>query len=270
MFAQRITLSLSNIFKGERRVAALTFILGGVGTLLIWYIVGELGHISPNSGIPKIQQVVSAFLSWIQAGYLKKDVGASLGRVLPGIGIGSILGIITGILSGRIKWLYRIIGPPMHIFRAFPPVALVPFFLMVMGINETSKIVIVSLGVFFPVWINAHEGATQVPSELLEVGKDLNISKFQIYKRVIYYSALPYICAGIRTGIGMAYVMVFIGEWIGANSGIGYRLSVAHVVGASDHMVVGLLFLGILSYSTDLIFRSIVRWRYPWMESTKW
>jgi ABC-type nitrate/sulfonate/bicarbonate transport system permease component len=154
-------------------------------------------------------------------------------------------------------------------YRALPPVAVVPFLFLVFGVSEASRVLLVLLGVFFPVWVSAHEGAARVDSRYLEVATDLEFSRLQRTVKVIFPATLPYTIGGVRTGIAMAYIVLFIAEWVGANQGIGYRLSVAHVVSATDHMLVGLIFLGALSYGTDAIYRLAVRMLFPWAEEAR-
>lgn len=202
----------------------------------------------------------------MRQGFLKRDVLASLSRVIPGIVIGSAAGAVVGLATGRARLLYCLVAPHLHIWRALPSVALVPFLLLVLGVSEAGKITIIALGVFFPVWIGTHEGAGHVDHKYLEVAKDLSFTKVQVYTMVIFPATVPFIVAGMRTGIAIAYIMLFIGEWIGANKGIGYQLSVAHVITRTDHMVFGLLVLGLLAYCSDALYRAAVSRAFPWLD----
>jgi NitT/TauT family transport system permease protein/sulfonate transport system permease protein len=234
--------------------------------LLIWHLAGVFGVLTESSTIPRVSSVLLAAKALIKNGFLQRDLVASLWRVIPGIFIGSFLGAFVGLATGRMPGLYQTIGPFLHIWRALPAIAVVPFLLLVMGLTEVAKISLVSLGVFFPVWINTHEGVGHVERKYLEVAEDLDFTPFQVYARVILPSTIPFTVAGVRTGIAMAYIMVFIGEWIGANKGIGYQLSVAYTVGSTDYMVVGLIALGVLLYLTDAIYRTLVRVIFPWID----
>lgn len=133
---------------------------------------------------------------------------------------------------------------------------------------DIEKTFIVVWGVFFPVWINTHEGVRQVDRGFIEAGQNLGYTTLQMYTRVYLPATAGYICAGTRQAIAIAYVMVFIAEWLGANRGVGYQLSVAHVVGATDHMLVGLVVLGTLAFLTDAGFRIVVRIALPWLEES--
>ena len=236
--------------------------------MLLWHLADVTGFLSDNSSIPTLVSVLNAAGSWFEQGLLFRDVWASFQRASVGIIIGSVLGILLGLATGRNRILYAALGPPLHAARAFPPVAIAPFLILIIGsTGEITKMTIISLGVFFPVWINAHEGAGQVDHGYLEVAKDLEFTKLQRYTRVILPGTLGFCVAGIRNGIAVAYIMVFISEWIASNKGIGYQLSVAHVVSSPEHMAVGLLALGLLAYLTDMAYRASIRFFFPWLES---
>jgi len=251
----------------ERKRTSVLIGLGSVAAfLLLWHLAAVWGVLSPESSIPSLSAVTKAARNWLSEGFLSRDLAASLMRVIPGIVIGSACGGLLGLATGRIGILYQIVGPHLHMWRALPAVAVVPLLLLILGVNESTRIIVVSLGVFFPVWVSAHEGSAQVDPRFLEVARDLDFSPSQLYVRVIFPATVPFIIAGIRTGIGLAYIMVFIAEWIGANKGIGYRLSVAHSVLRTDHMVFGLVVLGVLAYCTDAVYRLAARRLFPWTE----
>lgn len=247
----------SSVFVGVLSISAF---------LLLWEAAGLAGVLSSQTSIPPLSAVAQAARSWFQEGFLQRDLVATLLRVLPGIFFGSALGALLGLATGRIPLLYKVLGPHLHMWRALPAVAVVPLLMLILGVNESTRIIVVALGVFFPVWVNTHEGASHVDPKYLDVARDLRFSRTEVYVRVIFPATLPFIIAGIRTGIGLAYIMVFIAEWIGANKGIGYRLSVAHSVLRTDHMVFGLVVLGVLAYCTDALYRLAVRRIFPWTE----
>jgi ABC-type nitrate/sulfonate/bicarbonate transport system permease component len=253
----------------RRYVPILLGTLSILGVLLLWHLAGVANLLTNASSVPPLSSVLQAARSWFAEGFVRHDLVATLLRVVPGILIGSTVGVLVGLATGRAKIVYYLLGPHLHIWRALPAVAVVPLFLLILGVNETTRIFIVSLGVFFPVWVNTHEGASQVDVKFLEVARDMEFAPAQVYRRVIFPATLPFIIAGIRAGIGLAYIMVFIAEWIGANKGIGYRLSVAHTVLRTDHMVFGLIVLGGLAYATDLLYRVTVKSLFPWTEKNR-
>ncbi len=198
-------------------------------------------------------------------GYVELHLIPSVGRVAAGLLIGIALGTIGGLLTGRSPFVEGVVAPPLHVYRALPPIAVVPFLLAIFGVSETTRVLMITLGVFFPVWLSTHEGARSIDSKYVEVARDLGLSRPQTYWHVILPATVPHLNAGIRTAIGMAYIMLFISEWVGASSGIGYHLSVAHAVSSTPHMVVGLLVLGVLAAGTDFTYRKVMNRLFPWL-----
>ncbi len=231
--------------------------------LVCWFVLGDL---SSSNFVPSIKAVLIALEKWLQDGRLFYDLFFSLGRVIPSLLIGSLFGIIIGLMTGRIRSLYLFVGPILNSWKALPAVATVPFFLAIFGVSEVSRIAIISLGVFFPVWVSTHEGGRNIDAHFFDAAKDMELSSFQRSVFVIFPATIPYSLSGVRVGIGMAYIMVFISEWIGANEGIGYQLSVAHAVSSIEFMVIGLLVLGTLGYCTDVAFVYLVKAFFPWVQ----
>jgi ABC-type nitrate/sulfonate/bicarbonate transport system permease component len=246
-----------------------SLLIGGASVfwaLMLWQLAGTVGALSGATGVPTLASVLQAGKSWFDTGVIFTDVIATLSRVIPGLFFGSVAGAAVGIITGRWRLAYELLAPFLHILRAMPAVALAPLLLLILSVSEPTRIFIVALGVFFPVWINAHEGARQVDSRFIEVASDLRMGVYRLYRHVIIPSTIPFIVAGVRAGIGLAYVMVFIAEWIGASQGIGYRLSISHAVLRTDHMVFGLLVLGLMAYGTDVVYRITVQRLFPWIE----
>ena len=235
--------------------------------LILWHYLGLMGFLV-GTDIPSTTEIADAAAKLNQQGKIWESIWASVKRVFPGLFFGSILGVFIGIPMGRLRILYQTVGPILNILRAFPAVAMVPLLIKIFEMNEFSRVLIVTIGVFFPVWVAAYEGAIHVPRSYLDVADNLGLSKLDKYIKIIIFSSLPFIIAGIRTAIAMSYIMVFIAEFIGANEGIGYQISVAHTVGSTDFMLLGLIILGSLSYITDTFYSLAMKHLFPWMEYT--
>lgn len=254
------------IIRIRRGGSLLVPTLSIVACLALWQTAGSLGLLE---AVPTPLATVSAAREGIERGFLIMDLWASIRRVVPGIAIGSVSGVLVGLITGRCWLASRTIAPVLHIWRALPAVALTPFFVILLGINDwPSKISIISIGVFFPVWLSTHVGASLLSWSYVELAKSLRLPWRVRYARIVVPAAFGYTVAGIRNGIAVAYVMLFISEWMGANAGIGYRLSIAYVVGRTDLMVLCLIELGALSFGTDALFALVVRKSCPWMAQT--
>lgn len=236
-----------------------------VAFLIVWEIIGRTGKI-PVSLFPPPSRVLKAFLEMAGSGELKRDILASMNRALLGLVIGSCIGIFIGLLTGRIEFLSNTLSPLIQLFRPLPPVAIIPLVIVWFGIGEVSKIFSIAFAVFFPVWINTHLGARQIPKTFLWSAATLNVNGPRLLWKVILPGALPFILAGLRTAIAIAFIMVFTSELAGASSGIGYQISVSHLAYRIDRMIAALVVLGLLGALADAILAGTAKLIFPWLK----
>ena len=248
----------------------LLFILPIALTLVLWEIISRSGFVSPAL-FPPPSKVAIALWGMIMTGTLVSDLRDSLWRLIAGLVVGSAVGIFFGLLTGRIKSFAIALTPIIQILRSFPPVAIIPLVIVWFGIDDGAKIFSIAFAVFFPVWINTHIGARQIPQAFLWNAKLLTSSSVKIFREVVFPAALPFIIAGIRTGIAIAFIMVFASELAGASSGLGYRISITQLAYRLDEMIAVLVVLGVLGAITDQLFMIGVRKLFPWTKfsSTK-
>jgi ABC-type nitrate/sulfonate/bicarbonate transport system permease component len=199
----------------------------------------------------------------ILSGQLLLDILASLRRAFIGFVVGSFLAVCLGLLTGRIAAFDNSIGEVIRILRPIPSIALVPLAIVWFGLGELSKCLLVIWGVFFPVWMSTHAGATEVEQNVIWAAQSLGASRFRMLIEVILPSSFPYIIAGMRTGVATAFVVLISAEMAGSFVGLGYRIYASHLVFRVDKMLVGIIVLGILGAATDQIFAALSR-RVPW------
>jgi NitT/TauT family transport system permease protein len=241
------------------------FIFPIIAVIALWEFVSR-GSFVNAALFPPPSQVAVAFWEMVMAGTLFSDLRDSLWRLLAGLFIGSALGVILGLLTGRIKSFATALSPIIQILRPLPPVAIIPLVIVWFGIGDGAKIFSIAFAVFFPVWMNAHIGATQIPQAFLWSAKLLANSPFKILRQVIFPATLPFVTAGIRTGIAIGFVMVFVSELSGASSGLGYRISITQMSYRIDQMIAGLFTLGALGAITDQLFIFGTRKLFPWIK----
>ena len=232
---------------------------------IAWQFISTSGLVNITL-FPPPTKVFLAFAELWNSGELFLHIKSSLWRVFAGLFIGSFFGIIFGLVTGRIKFIDNSLSPIFHAFRSFPPVAIIPLVIAWFGIGDFAKVFSISFAVFFPVWINSHIGASNIPIHYLHAAATLTKSLFKKWLKVILPSSLPFIIAGVRTGISISYIMVFVSELAGASSGIGYLISVSNLAYRIDKMIVGLIVLGFFGALTDYIFVKIIRGLFPWIE----
>jgi len=195
---------------------------------------------------------------------MARDIIASSWRVALGLVIGTFLGIAVGFLTGRIKFTNILLGPIIQMIRSLPPVAIIPLIIIWFGIGDTAKIFSISFAVFFPNWINTHIGAENIPITYLWCAKLFKANKVKIFLRVMLPASAQHIIAGIRTGIPIAFIMVYVSELAGASSGLGYQISISHLAYRIDKMIAALIVLGFLGGISDYLITSVIKNIFPW------
>lgn len=231
--------------------------------ILIWEIISRSGVYSINL-FPPPSEVFRELIAMLFSGELISDSLLSLQRVIVGFAVGSGLGILFGILTGRIKMLDRTLGQLIQIFRPIPAIAFVPFAIIWFGLGESSKYFLIAWAVFFVIWLNSYLGVSNVNISLIWAAKSLGATNKQILYEVVLPHAVPFIIAGARAGIAIAFVALVAAEMAGAYGGIGYRISASYLVFRIDKMIVGLIMLGILGAGVDALFSKIIKKIIPW------
>jgi len=247
------------------KIKKFYFVMPILVFIILWQFVSTSSLVNITL-FPPPTKVYLAFVELWSSGELFLHIKVSMWRVIVGLLIGSVFGIIFGLLTGRIKILDKLLSPLLNVFRSFPPVAIIPLVIAWLGIGETAKLFSISFAVFFPVWINSHIGASNIQLHYLQAASTLTKSSIKKWFKVILPASFPFIVAGIRTGIAIAFIMIFVSELAGSSSGIGYLISVSHLAYRIDKMIVGLFLLGFFGAVTDYIFVKLVRRIFPWIE----
>jgi NitT/TauT family transport system permease protein/taurine transport system permease protein len=178
-------------------------------------------------------------------------IGASMVRVAVGLILGSVSGIILGLLMGRSRLIAALVDPVFQLLRNLSPTAMIPIALVWFGIGESSKYFLIFWGTFFIVAVNTTAGTKSTPQTRIRAAQCLGASEFQIFFTVIMPSALPYIIAGIRLGVASAFMTIIPAELLAAQQGLGAMLQQASLNGQIDRMFVVLIIIAVLGYGTD-------------------
>lgn len=237
--------------------------LGLTTFAVVWEVISRSGWINPIM-LPAPSVVIRSATDLIANGELLQHITRSLWRALLGFVIGSTLGLLLGVSMARLPRLHHLLNPLVQIFRAIPSLAFVPLAIFWFGIGETSKIVLIAFGVFFPVWVNTYLGTRGTNPLLSRAAASLGARGWRMLVFLVLPAALPFIIAGVRIGLSTALVLLVASELTGAQFGIGYMIQISQQVFRVDQMFVGLLTLGILGFLLDYLFeRSLQKW-LPW------
>lgn len=231
--------------------------------LIIWQVLSDQGVIR-STLLPSPSTIGATVLDLIRTGQLEKNMAISLWRVLQGFVIGAGLGLLLGLVLGLSNWLKRSLSVLTEFLRPIPTIAWVPVLILWMGIDESSKITVIAIGSFWPVFLNTLQGVRQTHVHYLEVARVLEKSRWILLTQVVLPSALPSIFTGLRIGMGIAWASVVGAELIAASSGIGYMILYAREVSQPDVMLAGVAAIGLTGLLIDIILQRIESHLLQW------
>ncbi|MGK3989951.1 ABC transporter permease subunit [Sorangium sp. So ce136] len=240
------------------RVLVLLFLL------FAWQAVTSLGLVSPRV-LASPSTVAHTGLTLLASGELPRHLWVSLGRVSRGLALGVSAGVTLALVTGLFRLGEDLLDAPIQMLRTLPVLALVPLFILWFGIGETPKIALVSLGTFFPVYVNTYAGIRSVDNRLVEAATTLGLGRLDLVAHVVLPGALPSALVGLRHSMGVAWLVLVISEQINATAGIGYLMTNAREFLRTDIIVLGLVIYALLGLSTDLFVRwlerNVLSWR---------
>ena len=200
------------------------------------------------------------------SGALVRHAAASLGRVLVGLGAGSLVGILLGYLMGTRSWARDLFEPVVELLRPIPPLAWIPLAILWLGIGLADQAFIIFLGCVFPILLNTYEGVRAIEPRYLEASRVLGADDSTTWRRVVVPATLPHVLTGLRVGAGVAWMCLVAAELQGVRTGygLGYMMVVAQDVARADRIMVGMLSIGILGYLMNRGMRYLEGRFVPW------
>lgn len=220
--------------------------------LLLWQGLSA-GGVIPSRILPSPFDVVKAGVELSASGELIDHISISLWRALVGFLIGGSIGFALGLFNGLFKSFDLLLDTSIQMLRNIPHLALIPLVILWFGIDETSKIFLVVLGVLFPVYINTYHGIKSVDRGLIEMGRAYGLKGFSLFVHVIFPGALSSILVGIRYSLGIMWTTLIVAETIAANSGVGYMAMNAREFMQMDIIVLSILIYAFLGKLSDWI-----------------
>jgi ABC-type nitrate/sulfonate/bicarbonate transport system permease component len=244
------------ILKGIGYALALPVIL-----VLVWWAstLGEANFFVPTPGV-----LAEAFGETWFGERIVSDVLPSLGRLFVGVVAAIVIGIVAGLLIGSIKWLRDLSEPVLEFFRAIPPPVLVPVLMLLMGITDSMKVVVIISGCVWPVLLNTIEGVRAIDSVLSDSAHTYGIRGWARIKYLVLPSAGPQIMAGVRQCLSIGLILMVISEMFASSSGLGFTIVQFQRSFAIPEMWSGIVVLGLIGVAMSFIFqfteRRILRW----------
>lgn len=236
--------------------------------LVLWIIWGQTSHAGKGL-LPTPIQVWKGFLRVLLDGTLIENIKISTVRAFKGLAWGGIIGFGLGVLNGISLKADKILNTPIQMIRNVPYLAMMPLILVWFGIGETTKTILIAIGVFFPIYLNTYHGIRYIDPKLLEMANVYGIKNAELYLDVIFPGALPSIMIGLKQSLGRMWVILIVAEEVAAKSGIGFMVTNAREFMLMDIIVLGLILYAILGSLSDIITTLIERLLLKWRSSTE-
>lgn len=221
-----------------------------VALLVLWEILSRVGYL-PANWLPAPTVVARTIYDLGVAGELWKHLGITVIRVVVGFLLGASAGSLLGSLIGYLPVARKLLDPMLQSLRSVPSIAWVPLFLLWLGIQESSKIVLISLGAFFPVYLNLSVAVRHVDSKLLEIGRLYRLSSFDMIRKLILPAVLPEYIVGLRSGLGLAWMFVVAAELLGSSSGLGYLMVDGQMTGRAAIIIASVILFALCGKASD-------------------
>ncbi|MFC6169784.1 ABC transporter permease subunit [Loigolactobacillus jiayinensis] len=221
-----------------------------------WQLAVNMNWIS-SSLLPAPLAVVQDGIALWQTGELPKNISISLYRATAGFILGGSIGFILGLLNGLSQTARALFDSSIQMLRNIPHLSLIPVVIIALGIGETAKISLVTVGVMFPIYINTFHGITSIDPELLEMGHAYGLSKRALLTKIIFPGALPTILVGVRYALGVMWTTLIVAETISSSSGIGYMATNAQEFMNMDTVLLCIVIYALLGKLSDLIAKAL-------------
>ncbi len=235
-----------------------------IAVLLVWQLAA-LGGLPDYLLSPA--EIIRHFVHALGSAELYENVAASLGRSLPGFALGAALGAALGLAAGVARWFDRMLSPAVFLTYPVPKIVMLPIFMIWFGIGDLSKVLIIALACFYPVFINAYYGVRQTRTILVWSALNMGATPAQIFRRIVVPSAAPMIFAALRVSLALSFIVMFAAEMINARSGLGHMIRIAENSLRFDLMYVSLVAIAILGYGGDRLVRlahsRLLAWQQP-------
>jgi sulfonate transport system permease protein len=234
-----------------------------VAIVFVWQAACAAGLV-PERVLPAPSEVARAAWRLLGSGELERNMWVSFWRASIGFLIGGGIGFALGLVNGLSELSGKLTDTTLQMIRNIPHLALIPLVILWFGIDETAKLFLVALGVFFPIYLNTLHGIRTVDPQLIEMGRIYGMRDAELFRRVIFPGALPSIFVGLRFGLGIMWLTLIVAETIAASSGLGYMAMQAREFMQTDVVVLSILIYALLGKFADSASRALEKLTLSW------
>jgi NitT/TauT family transport system permease protein len=247
----------------RRAVDRITSLTSPLLIVLLWEILVRSALLDMRF-FPAPSSILSTFWAFAVSGEMWMHVKASLVRIAVGFAMGAVPAVVLGLFLGLSRVARTIVNPIIYALYPVPKVAILPLVMLIFGLGDASKFVIIAIAVFFLVVVNTAAGVMLIDSIYFDVARNFNASRRDLYLKVVLPGALPSIFTGLKLAMGVALIVLVTAEFVGARAGIGVVIFEAWQVFAIERMFVGLVIVSFLGYALSLLLDECERLVIPW------
>lgn len=237
--------------------------IGPAVLVLAWVAGSGLNLIDPRI-LPSPWTIIATFGELIADGRLQSNFLTSSVRALLGLGFGIVIGLLLAVVSGLSRVGEALIDGPIQIKRAVPTLAMIPLLILWLGLGETMKVTIITLGVIVPIYMHTHNALRAIDERYVELAETLRMSQRDFLLQVVLPGAVPGFLLGLRFAVTLCWVSLVVVEQINATSGLGYMIELARTYGQTQIIIVGLVVYALLGLASDGIVRLLERRLLSW------
>ncbi|MFJ7992935.1 ABC transporter permease [Peribacillus frigoritolerans] len=239
-----------------------------VAVLIAWQALGSVG-ILPAQLFSSPLLIVMTFIDLVQSGEMGMHLQISLTRAFLGFALGGFLGLLLGVIVGMQKKSEEYLNPSIQMLRTVPLLAITPLFIMWFGFGELSKVLLIALGAFFPLYLQTFLGLRNVDKKLYDVALILEFSRREQITKLMIPAALPNILLGIRLALSAAWMCLVVAELLGADRGVGFMIQDARSFMQTDVVFVGIIIFALAGKISDSLVRFLENHLLKWQDSFK-
>lgn len=256
----------SHSLAAGRRYRILRALVLPLLLLIVWQLVQSRPAV-PINLLPTPTSVLETIATLAATGELGEHIAITCWRVLQGFLLGALTATVLGSLNGMSRTARDLADPLLQSLRSIPSLAWVPLFILWLGIYEPSKVALIAVGAFFPVYLNLSQGLLDVDRKLVEVGRILGFDRLALVRRILVPAALPAYVTGLRGGLGLAWMFVVAAEVMGASKGLGFLLVDGQQTGRASLILASILLFAILGKLTDGLLGLLCQRLLHWQDS---
>jgi sulfonate transport system permease protein len=232
--------------------------------LLVWYLAARFEWLPPQI-LPAPSMVAGTFIDLVKTGELPDNLWISLWRVLAGFALGAAGGLLLGVLMGLSPTARDYLYPTFRLIAQVPSIGWLPLLMMVVGIGESLKIILISKAAFVPIALNTYKGLQNVSTRFIEVARVYRFTRWQLLARVVFPAALPQVWNGIRYGLTHAWLALVAVELLASSEGLGFMIVYGRQLYQLDVVLAAVVVVGAIGFALDKLLalaeQRLLRWR---------